>query len=395
MNLSAVHKNYKGNSLGSEGGFTLIELAIVIVIISLLASSYLAYSSIQIKKSRFEQTKENLALVHEALKAYLEANHAYPCPASRIAKTTDPDFARALPTCFDKNAGSGFKTLGSSVKEKRPSTSQAEGRNGAQVRIGLIPFRSLGIPDEVAVDGWGHVFQYAVTERMTNKESYDPQAGAIDIVAEDRKSRITPAGSAHYVVVSSGENGSGGYSRDGVQMSICPEKLLETENCNDDAVFMDAKYQLAPHPKNKKETIVSYDDRIGYQTHDPESKTKGGLLYAYKGTCGPGFETVALQSQKVVGVEVLRSLPSYDVGFNLVEDQQEVLCFTGRYALTLSISIKENDEKDSPCPPAWEQIGYRVYSSYGGGEDDDEDYGSGRGSSRAQKNYMNYRVCAR
>src|SRR4051812_25246614 len=114
------------------------------------------------------------------------------------------------------------------------TTASAVGRNNEWVIIGALPFRSLGIHDSDALDGWGHMLQYAVTEQLTNTASFDQNAGAIDVVDENNVSRVVPAGSVQLVVYSTGPDGMGGISSDGAALSPCQQGLLETENCNDD-----------------------------------------------------------------------------------------------------------------------------------------------------------------
>jgi prepilin-type N-terminal cleavage/methylation domain-containing protein len=65
-----------------QRGFTLIEIAIGLMIIGLIASSMIASISQQTEKRRATETKASLAQARDAVMAYLTTQGRLPCPAS-------------------------------------------------------------------------------------------------------------------------------------------------------------------------------------------------------------------------------------------------------------------------------------------------------------------------
>ena len=82
------------NSDKYNSGFTLIELAIVIIVMGLMMTGILAVMKAQMGGRDLSATKSNLHAAEVALKSYLAVNGAYPCPAPRDAKKGDENYGR-------------------------------------------------------------------------------------------------------------------------------------------------------------------------------------------------------------------------------------------------------------------------------------------------------------
>jgi hypothetical protein len=104
------------------------------------------------------------------------------------------------------------------------------GATTVKVRRGMVPFRTLGLPESVVEDGYGMRFNYAVTEPLAT-DSYQQDGGAITITDASH----TIAQYVHYVIFSSGPDRAGAYTSSGVQPFSCPTNQLDTENCNTDS----------------------------------------------------------------------------------------------------------------------------------------------------------------
>lgn len=215
-----------------NSGFSLIEVTIVLLIGGLILSSISAMLVVYVKKSNLSLTRERLLTIDEALQDYLSLNGRYPCPASLSSAPDTPTYG------FEQATPAG-------LCETSPVVS---GRNGRNVRLGAVPVRSLGLPDDFIADAWAVRFTYAVTEALAESGTYDSSEGAISVVdSADNHIAIDPTlatghadrdGTAHYVIVSHGENELGGTPEGGGSALPCPAAgTQENENCDNDATF--------------------------------------------------------------------------------------------------------------------------------------------------------------
>jgi prepilin-type N-terminal cleavage/methylation domain-containing protein len=122
-----------------QGAFTLIELAVVLLIIGLLLGSLMYTLSAQTDQRTREQTQRTLEQAREAVLGYAVANGRLPCPAS----------ATSLGVESDSPAGSG------------DCTNYYDGFLPA-VTLGFQPVDAQGF----AVDAWSNRIRYAVARNL-------------------------------------------------------------------------------------------------------------------------------------------------------------------------------------------------------------------------------------
>jgi prepilin-type N-terminal cleavage/methylation domain-containing protein len=121
-------------------GFTLIELAIGLVVLALLLGGMLVPLRMQIETRKVDETQRILAQAREAVLGYAVANGYFPCPAddtSNGAEANDPAFPH------DTTQGNCHSNTG----------------DGTAGFHGWLPARTLGfapVNDEgYAIDAWG------------------------------------------------------------------------------------------------------------------------------------------------------------------------------------------------------------------------------------------------
>ncbi|MBX3714381.1 MAG: prepilin-type N-terminal cleavage/methylation domain-containing protein [Burkholderiales bacterium] len=245
-------------------GFTLVEIAVVIVVLSLLLAMIAGIATALLGQQRREATRQRLTGVETALALFVSQNRRLPCPADgRIASTAAGAGDEA------RNAGTGACQIG--------------GAANVQTH-GVVPWRTLGLAEQDATDGWGNRLTYRVAPELT-------LAGAMDYTACDPGASVTggtpsacaspcpsgtwPAGCTHptdvtrtkglkvrtnnavvtlvmdsgapvstgaaYVVISHGENGVGGYGNSGLlQSGSTPSGTLEAANNHANVAFAHA-----------------------------------------------------------------------------------------------------------------------------------------------------------
>ncbi len=225
-----------------SGGFTLIEVAIVLLIGGILLASSSALLLTYMKKVEINTTEKRLEAIQEAMQLFLNLNGRYPCPANPADGMDTANFGIEQPT-------GGAACTG-------PTTA---GRTGPVV-YGSVPVRSLNLPDDFMADAWGGRFTYAVTRDLAQDGTFDSQQGGISIVDRNGFDVVTSpvAGSAHYAIVSHGENNSGATSLDGQNISACLAAVNEGENCDNDATFRSTLLSSGALNNNYNDDMVAF-----------------------------------------------------------------------------------------------------------------------------------------
>jgi prepilin-type N-terminal cleavage/methylation domain-containing protein len=125
-----------------QAGFTLVELAVVVFIIGLIASMSFATIKAQIINASIRTTQGNQNTIKDALVAYLGKNRRLPCPDTNF---TAPD---------------GIENRGATTGTP---TTPADPLQACNAAFGLIPYQTLGLSRSVALDGWDNFFSYQVS----------------------------------------------------------------------------------------------------------------------------------------------------------------------------------------------------------------------------------------
>lgn len=236
--------NYKDRS--GESGLSLVELAIALMIIGLITIPMIkAYDIDKMDKIK-GATRLNLAKINSAMDYYYKVNGRFPCPADPMLTPNDPNYGLEVSPCGNPN-----NWVGNANALLQPTSTDP------LVAQGAVPFITLNIPPEAALDGYKNRFMYAVTRIQTETTSFNANGGQItanartwDTVADDWNTNNTfnPANNAstdpnqphgaYYIVVSLGDNAGGAYNAEGALVAACPAApLIDNENCDGDSVF--------------------------------------------------------------------------------------------------------------------------------------------------------------
>lgn len=123
---------------GRKNGFTLLELAIVVLVGGLIMGAAFSWLDAKTQREAYQVTVERQKKIAIAISNYIHMYGKFPC-AAPFDNSVAPE---ALGEKFDACSGGGA---------------------GAQ-RVGIVPFRSLGLTREDAIDGYGRPFTYAVSQ---------------------------------------------------------------------------------------------------------------------------------------------------------------------------------------------------------------------------------------
>lgn len=228
-------KHIKNNWLHNNSGFTLVEIAIGMVILGLIMTPLLALYNIEYKQLKINETQESFRTVEDALKSYVSENNIFPMPASLIENEGDATYGQSIVNNVLPNI---CPDLSTGVCASGP-----DGLN--DVVIGFVPFATLQIEEDYAYDSWGNKLIYVVTvQQAVNDGVYtfvQLGDGGVDLMALDNAGNpVLLNGTAEYsnfqaVLVSTGPTGKGGFNADGNMIQTCIEPgnpEYEDENCS-------------------------------------------------------------------------------------------------------------------------------------------------------------------
>ena len=135
-------------------GFSLVEIAVVLVIISVLVTIVAVPLATQIEQRRGDETRKQIELAKEALIGFAMANGRLPCPASAISNGVSSYCTNGIGAC------------GAPINGIPPTHGRCTDSNGLlpAVTLGVAPVDAQGY----AVDGWQdssplHRIRYAVS----------------------------------------------------------------------------------------------------------------------------------------------------------------------------------------------------------------------------------------
>lgn len=220
-------------------GFVLMEVAIALVILSLMVGFSLPIYNQYIKHQKIKKTDENIELITQALAGYVLQNGTLPCPSK---PTTNVDH------------------------QGQPS----EGCVLENFSSGLVPFKILGIKSSDAKDAWGRWINYTVDLDLILSSieiaghsnitdglcSIDKTSSGINILGEFKQSllRQTPKRFVAFVLISHGPSGGGALLDNG---TIIPTSDSDKQiNASRSNQYID------------KSIGQTFDDRVRWITRD-------------------------------------------------------------------------------------------------------------------------------
>lgn len=214
-----------------QNGFTLIEMAIITIIVGVLMVGILQLYRAQMTNARYVSTEKKMQTVMTKLQEYYMWNGTYPCPARRDAAPGDADYgvAQCRPAVTDP-CPAGVVCTNVATRD----TAYDADTDNDFVMIGTVPFRTLSsfggeteFFEDSAFDDFGMKLSYAVTEAMTDVTRFNvsrpanTRFGVIDVRDENNRSVIAPEGGGHFLLFSHGQNNRGAFSRSGAAMGAC------------------------------------------------------------------------------------------------------------------------------------------------------------------------------
>lgn len=131
-------------------GFTLVEIAVVLVVLGLLAAMMIGMTASLLTQQRYQLTRSRLANTEAALALFVSQNKRLPCPADG--------------TVVSGAANGGIEN---EVAASNPRVCVNNQRDG------VAPWRALGLTASDVEDGWGARFTYRVGPELVVNNAMD------------------------------------------------------------------------------------------------------------------------------------------------------------------------------------------------------------------------------
>jgi alpha-tubulin suppressor-like RCC1 family protein/type II secretory pathway pseudopilin PulG len=291
--------SHKCDAKRRHTGFSFVELSVVLLAVGLVLGMSISAGMTQIKMLEVTKTQQQLQTVKNALNAFREKNGRYPCPALEYeSKGFDeyPDLQSWMddwgqPTSHRRpdDLGVEFKGCERYVYGNATSTTQGLWLS-SNAFSGAVPFKTLGLNESTVTDTWGKRLTYVVDLVHTVKSTLG--GGAIDVVDASGNSLVQSpsSGKAVFVVISHGKNGSGAYAQDAGVRNSCDATTKDAENCNGDAVFLDANV-------NESDVSANYtDDYIVWDTKHVDAQKELKHMATVKEFSSGTFSTCAVKT---------------------------------------------------------------------------------------------------
>jgi len=279
-----------------EQGFTLIELAIVMLVLTILAAGLLLPLTTNIEIKRYEATQKILEEARESLIGFAMSNSTTPCTCGYISSGALDSSASTCPTktpcppsnpyapnnlgtytmnrhylpCPDKTSAFGIAT--------NPPNDGQEDRNGSgacEAQEGNLPWVDLGVGK---ADAWGNHLHYSVTDNATATFS-DKSSGFTSASFGDKKICLSAsctnmiAAQLPAVILSYGKNGRGAMHDDPLATpQVAPSSADERENidlktaadptCCKPTVNGTNDHYVSRAPSDASATTTEFDDLV-------------------------------------------------------------------------------------------------------------------------------------
>jgi prepilin-type N-terminal cleavage/methylation domain-containing protein len=217
-------------------GFTLIELAIVLVVITILIGGLAMPLSAQIQARRIAETKKLMEEAREAIIGYAMGNVT--------ADTVDKN--RSFLPCPDTD-----------VDGVVDGTEDRDDDGSCLAYEGWFPSVTLGTATQ---DAWGNRLRYRVTARFADTSGASPgfvntDDGDIQICSGSNCATGKVAENVPLVLLSHGPNGRAALSLGGVRLGD-PSGADELENADTDEIFVSRVPTTADHPNGEFDDLV-------------------------------------------------------------------------------------------------------------------------------------------
>ncbi|MCB1563132.1 MAG: hypothetical protein KDJ75_06110 [Alphaproteobacteria bacterium] len=249
----------------SIAGFTLIDMAIALMVIGLLVAPALYQYKVWNEKRAIDITDSRINSINEAIRVFYYENGRYPCPANPDLDITDASYGEEYLQGGGGTCRNSMRLAGNDAYE------------------GIPPIQALRLTPEDTLDGWNKKLVYAVTKSHADPVGGDPSdtvANPPVLTVEEYKSTQGVDGAicpditnpaqrtdtlVHYVVLSLGPDWAGPHYKNNSPGPACPAAtgfsgFEKNENCDGDTTYLSSI--CTRNPNTSAALNTHFDDML-------------------------------------------------------------------------------------------------------------------------------------
>ncbi len=211
-------------------GFTLAEMAIVIVIAGILLVTGVKVLTAQMDSASYAATRTKQQVIKQAMITYLARFQRLPCP--------------------DTRQGQGPGALAFSIAAPPDGLENravaADVTSNCSRFFGVLPYATLGLTRETAQDGWGNLLSYQIANGWELTANFaDTNVGSATVNDRDSAGVVVALTTQSVAtVISHGKNGTGAFTSKGTR-AVLPAAGTnpdERENTDNDIIAFKREY---------------------------------------------------------------------------------------------------------------------------------------------------------
>jgi prepilin-type N-terminal cleavage/methylation domain-containing protein len=239
-------------------GFTLVEMAMVLMIVGLLLGGLVPTISAQMETQRISETRRQMSEIRDALVGYTLINGRLPCPAQATLATG------AANAGIEAITGNGCACQTASGSTDTIATAAGVACQNSSV-TGVLPWATLGLQE---TDAWGRRYTYRATSVFADQIAANTLGTGCSVALPTASSfalcspgtpdiRVASGGSfiaenVPAVFISHGKNGYGAYIVNGSQLPSAGAGADELENSDNNLSLVN--HEFSPE----------FDDLVGW-----------------------------------------------------------------------------------------------------------------------------------
>jgi len=215
-----------------NNGFTLIELAMVLFILGLLLSSFLAPLAARVEQQERNNTQIQLDEIEEVIYGFVLQNNYLPCP----------DCSDNTVNCVAQTANDGNEDILA---------------NTCATEVGNLPWVTLGVK---STDEWNNIFTYRVDDTFADRTIVANDGTGCETASATLNVSFSLCSNGEISVLDSAGGGNVAINipaivvSHGKNFSDNVPSADETENLNNDTTFVDTVFNTA--------TGTEFDDML-------------------------------------------------------------------------------------------------------------------------------------